>query len=192
MTFFSWHVFMCCSWGALFHSRAPHACWAAAAAGMAGVEGVGEEVARMVVAARANGLRPIDGPFGDFSDAAGYRAQALRAAVLGCEGKWAIHPSQVTLANELFSPSPAEVAKARRILKAMKEAQRAGQGAVALDGRLIDIASIRQAQVLVKKAREVGARKPRLAPVKKAAKKPAKNKKPAKKKAAKKTAKARC
>ncbi len=149
-------------------------------------------IARMVVAARANGLRPIDGPFGDFSDAAGYRAQALRAAVLGCEGKWAIHPSQVTLANELFSPSPAEVAKARRILKAMKEAQRAGQGAVALDGRLIDIASIRQAQVLVKKAREVGARKPRLAPVKKAAKKPAKNKKPAKKKAAKKTAKARC
>jgi malyl-CoA/(S)-citramalyl-CoA lyase len=62
-------------------------------------------VARMVVAARANGLRPIDGPFGDFSDADGYRAQGFRSAVLGCEGKWAIHPSQVDLANELFSPS---------------------------------------------------------------------------------------
>jgi malyl-CoA/(S)-citramalyl-CoA lyase len=141
-------------------------------------------IARLVVAARANGLRPIDGPFGDFSDAAGYRAQALRAAVLGCEGKWAIHPSQVTLANQLFSPSPAEVAKARRILKAMKEAQRAGQGAVALDGRLIDIASIRQAQVLVKKARQVGGPKPRPAAAKKAAKKS--SKKPARKKASKK------
>ena len=66
-------------------------------------------IARMVVAARANGLRPIDGPFGDFSDPDGYRAGGSRAAVLGCEGKWAIHPSQVALANEVFSPSEAEV-----------------------------------------------------------------------------------
>jgi malyl-CoA/(S)-citramalyl-CoA lyase len=106
-------------------------------------------LARMVVAARASGLRPIDGPFGDFSDPDGYRAGGHRAAVLGCEGKWAIHPSQVTLANEIYSPSEAEVTKARRILEAMAEAQSQGKGAVALDGRLIDLASIRQAEVLV-------------------------------------------
>jgi malyl-CoA/(S)-citramalyl-CoA lyase len=114
-------------------------------------------IARMVVAARANGLRPIDGPFGDFSDAAGYRAAARRAAVLGCEGKWAIHPAQIALGNEMFTPSEAEVAKARRILAAMAEAQRDGRGAVALDGKLIDLASIRQAEVLVKKAAEISA-----------------------------------
>ena len=114
-------------------------------------------IARMVVAARANGLRPVDGPFGDFSDPDGYKAAGNRAGVLGCEGKWAIHPSQVALANELFSPSEAEVKKARRIIEAMVQAQREGKGAVALDGRLIDIASIRQAEVLVKKAEQVAA-----------------------------------
>jgi malyl-CoA/(S)-citramalyl-CoA lyase len=112
-------------------------------------------LARMVVAARANGLRPIDGPFGDFSDPDAYRAAAKRAAVLGCEGKWAIHPSQVALANEEFSPSEKEVARAKRILEAMAQATREGRGAVALDGRLIDIASIRQAEVLVRKADQV-------------------------------------
>jgi len=112
-------------------------------------------IARMVVAARANGLRPIDGPFGDFSDPDGFRAQANRAAVLGCEGKWAIHPSQITLANEVNSPSKAEVDKAKRILKAMKEAQKEGKGAVSLDGRLIDIASIKQAEVMVQKAKQI-------------------------------------
>src|ERR1700742_1121274 len=114
-------------------------------------------IARMVVAARANGLRPIDGPFGDFSDADGYRAGGNRAGVLGCEGKWAIHPSQVALANENFSPSEAEVKKAHRILEAMAQAQKEGKGAVSLDGRLIDLASIRQAEVLVAKARQVAA-----------------------------------
>ncbi len=109
-------------------------------------------VARMVVAARANGLRPIDGPFGDFSDPDGFKAQASRAAVLGCEGKWAIHPKQIPLANEVFTPAEAEVEKARRILVAMEEAQKSGAGAVALDGRLIDIASVRQAEALVAQA----------------------------------------
>jgi malyl-CoA/(S)-citramalyl-CoA lyase len=112
-------------------------------------------LARMVVAARANGLRPIDGPFGDFTDVEGYKAAARRAAVLGCEGKWAIHPSQVALANEMFTPSAKEVERARRIIAAMEQAKREGRGAVALDGRLIDIASIRQAEVLVKKAEAV-------------------------------------
>ncbi len=114
-------------------------------------------LARMVVAARAHGLRPIDGPFGDFSDAEGYRAAARRAAVLGCEGKWAIHPSQVALANEIMSPPEAEVAKAKRILEAMEQARKDGKGAVSLDGRLIDIASIRQAEALVAKADQIAA-----------------------------------
>jgi len=115
-------------------------------------------LARMVVAARANGLRPIDGPFGDFSDPDGYRAAARRAAVLGCEGKWAIHPSQIALANEIMSPSEAEVTRAKRIISAMQEAAKAGKGAVSLDGRLIDYASIRQAEVLVGKAEQIAQR----------------------------------
>ncbi|MDJ0610171.1 MAG: CoA ester lyase [Kiloniellales bacterium] len=114
-------------------------------------------VSRMVVAARANGLRPIDGPFGDFSDPDGFVAQANRAACLGCEGKWAIHPSQIELANKVNSPSEAEVTKAKRILEAMEQATREGKGAVALDGRLIDIASIKQAEVMVKKAEQIAA-----------------------------------
>ena len=114
-------------------------------------------LARMVVAARANGLRPIDGPFGDFQDADGYRAAAKRAAVLGCEGKWAIHPSQIALANEVMSPSEAEITRANRILDAMAEAEASGKGAVSLDGRLIDYASIRQAEVLVEKAKQIAA-----------------------------------
>ncbi len=114
-------------------------------------------IAKMVVVARANGLRPIDGPFGDFSDSDGYAAQAMRASTLGCEGKWAIHPSQIDQANDLFSPSDEEVSKAKRILEAMEQAKKDGQGAVALDGRLIDIASIRQAEVMVEKAAQIAA-----------------------------------
>ena len=114
-------------------------------------------VSRMVVAARANGLRPIDGPFGDFQDPDGFVAQANRAACLGCEGKWAIHPNQIALANQVNTPSEAEVTKAKRIIEAMEQAVKEGKGAVALDGRLIDIASIKQAEVMVKKAEQVAA-----------------------------------
>ena len=112
-------------------------------------------LARMVVAARANGLRPVDGPFGDFSDPDGYIAAAKRAAVLGCEGKWAIHPSQIAMANDVMSPSAEEVDKANRILAAMAQAAKDGKGTVSLDGRLIDYASIRQAEVLVEKAKQI-------------------------------------
>ena len=115
-------------------------------------------LARIVVASRANGLRPIDGPFGDFSDADGFRAAARRAAALGCEGKWAIHPSQVDIANDTMSPSDAELVRARRILAAMDAAAKAGRGAVSLDGKLIDYASIRQAEVLVRKADQIAGR----------------------------------
>ena len=113
-------------------------------------------LSRMMVACRAYGLRPIDGPFGDFSDPDGYLAAAKRAAVLGFEGKWAIHPSQVELANKVFTPSEAEVTKAKRIVEAMKQAAKEGKGAVSLDGRLIDIASIRQAEALLNKAKAMG------------------------------------
>jgi malyl-CoA/(S)-citramalyl-CoA lyase len=112
---------------------------------------------RMMVACRAYGLRPIDGPFGDFGDPDGYIAAAKRAAVLGYEGKWAIHPSQIELANQVYTPSEAEVTKARRIVAAMAEAAKAGKGAVSLDGRMIDIASIRMAEALLKKADAIGA-----------------------------------
>ena len=111
---------------------------------------------RMMVACRAYGLRPIDGPFGDFSDPDGYVAAANRAAVLGYEGKWAIHPSQIALANQVFTPSEAEVTRARRIMQAMDEAAKAGKGAVSLDGRMIDIASIRMAEALLVKAEQIG------------------------------------
>ena len=109
----------------------------------------------MAQAARAHGLVPIDGPFGDYSDAEGFRVQANRTAILGCEGKWAIHPSQVALANEIFTPPPKEVERAEAILAAMKEAQETGFGAVALKGVLIDAASIRQADVIVKQMKMI-------------------------------------
>lgn len=111
---------------------------------------------RMMVACRAYGLRPIDGPFGDFNDPDGFIAAGKRAAVLGYEGKWAIHPSQIELANQVFTPSEAEVTKAKRIMTAMDEAAKAGKGAVSLDGKLIDIASIRMAEALLKKAEALG------------------------------------
>jgi malyl-CoA/(S)-citramalyl-CoA lyase len=115
-------------------------------------------ISRMVAACRAEGLRPIDGPFGDFNDADGYRAAAKRAAALGCEGKWAIHPSQVALANEVFTPADAEVERARTILQAMEDAAKDGKGAVSLDGRLMDAASIRMAQNLMTKVEQMRAR----------------------------------
>jgi len=109
-------------------------------------------LSRMIVACRAYGLRPIDGPFGDFKDPEGYRLAARRAAALGIEGKWAIHPSQIALANEVFTPPPAEVDRARRILVALEDAAREGRGAAQLDGRMIDAASARMAQNVVNMA----------------------------------------
>lgn len=115
-------------------------------------------ISRMVAACRAQGLRPIDGPFGDFNDADGYRSAARRAAALGCEGKWAIHPDQVALANEIFSPSDAEIDRAGRIMQAMEDAAKEGKGAISLDGRLIDAASIRMAENLIRQVEQINSR----------------------------------
>jgi malyl-CoA/(S)-citramalyl-CoA lyase len=112
-------------------------------------------LARVVVAARAYGLRPIDGPFGDIEDPQAYRAAARRAAALGCEGKWAIHPSQVPLANELFSPTKTEVLHAERLLATMEQAQREGKGAATLDGRLIDMALVPMARRVLERAERI-------------------------------------
>jgi malyl-CoA/(S)-citramalyl-CoA lyase len=108
-------------------------------------------LSRIAVTCRANGLRPIDGPFGDFSDPEGYLVAARRASILGFEGKWCIHPSQIELANEVFSPDDQLVSRTRRIIAAMEEAAAAGNGAVSLDGRLIDAASLRMAEHLLTK-----------------------------------------
>ncbi len=115
-------------------------------------------ISRMTVACRAYGLRPIDGPFGDIKDPEGYKLAAKRAAALGCEGKWAIHPSQVELANDVFTPPAAEVEKAHRILEALKEAAAQGKGAAALDGRLIDAASEKMANNVVNAAKAIAAK----------------------------------
>jgi malyl-CoA/(S)-citramalyl-CoA lyase len=115
-------------------------------------------LARVVAAARANGLRPIDSPFANIKDPDGWMASAKRARSLGFEGKMVIHPSQVELANELFRPSADEVEHARRILEALEQAKKTGGGAVSLDGKMIDIASIRQAEATVKKADLAAAR----------------------------------
>jgi malyl-CoA/(S)-citramalyl-CoA lyase len=104
----------------------------------------------IVAACRTHGVLPVDGPFGDFSDDEGFRAQAMRSATLGMVGKWAIHPKQVALANEVFTPSEAAVQEAREILAAMEEAKAKGEGATVYKGRLVDIASIKQAEVIVR------------------------------------------
>lgn len=108
--------------------------------------------AAIVAACRTHGVLPVDGPFGDFSDDEGFRAQARRSATLGMVGKWAIHPKQVALANEVFTPTAEAVAEARAIIAAMEEAKANGLGATVFNGKLIDIASIKQCEVIVKQA----------------------------------------
>ncbi|MFN3208193.1 MAG: HpcH/HpaI aldolase/citrate lyase family protein [Roseovarius sp.] len=108
--------------------------------------------AKIVACCRTHGLLPVDGPFGDFSDPEGFRAQALRVLTQGMVGKWAIHPSQVDACNEIFTPTKEAVTEAREILEAMEDAKKKGLGATTYKGRLIDIASIKQAEVIVKSA----------------------------------------
>ena len=106
-------------------------------------------LSKLVMTCRAYGLRAIDGPFGDFNDSNAYIASAKRAAAIGIEGKWAIHPSQIDLANKVFSPPESEVNKAKRILEELDKAAKEGKGAAQLDGRMIDAASARMAENIV-------------------------------------------
>jgi malyl-CoA/(S)-citramalyl-CoA lyase len=108
-------------------------------------------MARIATACRAWGLRPIDGPFTDFGDSEGYRACALRAKALGFEGKWAIHPTQIALANEAFSPSGQELAWAADIKALLERTTRDGQGAVGDKGVLIDMAHLKLADSLLQR-----------------------------------------
>ena len=106
-------------------------------------------LSELVMTCRAYGLRAIDGPFGDFNDPDAYIAAAKRGAAIGIEGKWAIHPSQIELANKVFSPPETEVNKAKRILVELDKAAKEGKGAAQLDGRMIDAASARMAENVV-------------------------------------------
>ena len=115
-------------------------------------------ISRMTVACRAYGLRPIDGPFGDFNDPDGFLLAARRGAALGIEGKWAIHPSQIELANQVFTPPEAEVSKAHRILEELEKAAQEGRGAASFDGKMIDVASARMAENVVRAAAAIAAK----------------------------------
>ena len=116
-------------------------------------------LSRMIIACRAYGLRALDGPFGDFADPDGYIAAAERAAALGFEGKWAIHPSQIEMANTVFSPPEAEVTRARRIIEELRKAEAEGKGAAALDGKMIDAASEKMAMNVLSLADAISARR---------------------------------
>ena len=115
-------------------------------------------MARIVNACRAWGLRAVDGPFTDFGDPEGYLASAQRAAALGFEGKWAIHPSQVEPANRVFSPSQEQAAWSERVLQALDEAATRGEGAVNADGVLVDLAHGKQARLIRQRIALIGAR----------------------------------
>ncbi|MEX1103862.1 MAG: CoA ester lyase [Dehalococcoidia bacterium] len=111
---------------------------------------------RMIVAARAHGLDPIDGPFADFRDGDGYREEATWATALGAVGKWAIHPAQIEIANDVFSPTESEVRRARAVIKDMREAEAAGQGAANRNGTMIDAATARIFELILERAERTG------------------------------------
>ncbi len=111
---------------------------------------------RLVMACRAAGIDPVDGPYADFRDPAGYTEEASRSLTLGCVGKWAIHPAQIDWALEVFTPDAAEVARARMLAAAYKQAEAQGLGAIQVDGTMIDVASIRMFGAILKKADLIG------------------------------------
>jgi citrate lyase subunit beta/citryl-CoA lyase len=111
---------------------------------------------RMIVAARANGLDPIDGPYADFKDSTGYVSAATEAATLGALGKWCIHPAQIALANAVYTPSEAEIAEADSIVRAVQKAQESGLGAATYEGQMIDEATARIYSMILSRAEQCG------------------------------------
>ena len=116
-------------------------------------------IARMVDACVAAGILPYYGPFGDIADTVACEDQFRNAYLLGCVGAWSLHPTQIGIANRVFSPDPADVAHAVRVIEAMGD----GTGAIMLDGKMEDDASVKQCQVVVGLARQLAARDPELA-----------------------------
>ncbi len=112
--------------------------------------------ARMVAACRAHGIEAIDGPFGDYRDPDGFRREATWASTLGCTGKWAIHPSQIAIANEVFAPTPRDIERAQRMCRAYEEAERAGSGSAGEGGHLVDAATYRIYHQVLERARRLG------------------------------------
>jgi citrate lyase subunit beta / citryl-CoA lyase len=107
---------------------------------------------RVVIAARANGIDPVDGPYADFRNDAQYREECKRGLILGCAGKWAIHPAQIPIALEVFTPPAADVAHARKLIAAYQEAEAKGRGAIQIDGEMIDAATVRILQNVLDRA----------------------------------------
>ena len=110
-------------------------------------------LSRMVMAAKAQGCAAIDAPYGNFKDPDGLRRSATMSCALGCDGKWAIHPDQIDIINEVFTPSPEEIALAERVLNASKQGEMEGRGALAVDGRMVDQATVRMARQLYEQAK---------------------------------------
>jgi citrate lyase subunit beta / citryl-CoA lyase len=111
---------------------------------------------KVIIAARAAGIEMMDGPFAAFNDLDGYRRECQRARILGAAGKWAIHPTQIAIANEVYSPSHAQVERARKLVAAYAQAEAAGLGAVNVDGVMVDAASVRILQSTLRKAALIG------------------------------------
>ena len=112
--------------------------------------------ARMIVACRAHGLDAIDGPFANFKDPEGYRREATWAAMLGAVGKWAIHPSQIDIANDVFAPTQTEIARARAMYEAYRTAEQSGAGAAGTGGVLVDAAAVRIFEGVLERAKLSG------------------------------------
>ena len=114
---------------------------------------------RMIIAARSNDLDPIDGPFSDFRNEEAFREECRRALILGCTGKWAIHPAQIPIALDVFTPPADQVAHARKMISSYKEAEAQGLGAIQVDGDMVDAASVRILQNTIDRADVVGSAK---------------------------------
>jgi citrate lyase subunit beta/citryl-CoA lyase len=112
--------------------------------------------ARLIAAARAHRIDPIDGPFANFRDADGYRREASWASMLGAVGKWCIHPSQIEIANDVFAPTHKEIEMARAMCDAYRAAEAGGEGAAGQGGILVDAASIRIFEAVLDRARRTG------------------------------------
>ncbi|SMC74879.1 beta-methylmalyl-CoA/L-malyl-CoA lyase [Desulfocicer vacuolatum DSM 3385] len=113
-------------------------------------------ISKMVAAAKANNLLAIDATYGDFKNLEGLRQSAAMAHAMGCDGKWVIHPAQIDTVNQVFTPSEQEIARARAIIEAVDIAEISGRGAIAIEGKMVDQATVRLARLLWEQASHLG------------------------------------